>query len=57
MNSWYRWFLGKDFFETLNKYGKLPLEMDFKKFMDAIKQRDDYKQQRDDLMYTLTSAT
>ena len=48
VNSWYRWFLGKDFFSTLNAYGKLPLEMDVKKFMDTIKQGDDYKQQRDD---------
>ena len=48
VHSWYRWFLDQDFFSTLNTYGKLPLEMDVKKLMDTIKDREDFKQQRDD---------
>ena len=42
--SWYRWNLGQDFFDTLNTYERLPLEMDVKKLMDNMKQRDVYKQ-------------
>lgn len=26
VHTWYRWYLGQDFFYTLNKYGGLPLE-------------------------------
>ena len=40
VNSWYRWFLGKDFFKTLRNYGRLPLEMSVDKLMDNMKERD-----------------
>ena len=43
IHSWYRWFIGKDFFDTLNTYGKLPLEMNLKSLMDTIKENDDFK--------------
>ena len=39
--SWYRWNLSQDFFDTLKTYGRLPLEMTFKKMMDKMKERDD----------------
>merc|ERR1739844_569821 len=29
--SWYRWNLNKDFFKDLKTYGKIPLDMDYKK--------------------------
>jgi hypothetical protein len=40
VNSWYRWFLGKDFINTLKKYGRLPLEMNFDKLMTKMKESD-----------------
>ena len=40
VNSWYRWFLGKDFINTLNKYGRLPLEMNVDKLMTTMKESD-----------------
>ena len=42
--SWYRWNLGPDFFKTLKTYGRLPLDMNVKKLMDTMKQRDDAEQ-------------
>ena len=47
--SWYRWNLGPDFFDTLSIYGRLPLDMDVKKLMDTMKQRDDLWQKEQDL--------
>ena len=43
VNSWYRWFLGKDFFKMLRNYGGLPLEMDVDKLMAAIKEQNEMK--------------
>ena len=40
VNSWYRWFLGQDFIKTLNKYGRLPLEMNVDKLMTKMKESD-----------------
>merc|ERR1719330_2304853 len=57
VNSWYRWFLGQDFIKMLNEYDRLPLEMDVKKLIVTIKQRDDYKQQRDELEQQLIQTT
>ena len=51
--TWHRWNLGQDFFNTLNTYGRLPLEMNVKKLMVNMKQRDAFKQQRDDLRQEL----
>jgi hypothetical protein len=48
--SWYRWNLGQDFFNTHNTYGRLPLEMDVKKLMNNMQQRDVYNQDKQDLM-------
>lgn len=42
--SWFRWNLGPDFFKTLNTYGRLPLDMNIKKLMDSMEQRDVLKQ-------------
>ena len=41
IQSWYRWFIGKDFIETLKEYGRLPLEMTVEKLMNNMKERDD----------------
>ena len=49
VHSWYVWYLGKDFFEILNKYGALPLEMNIEKQMDTVKCKDDLKKDRDQL--------
>ena len=43
VHSWYRWYLGPDFFRILKKYGGLPLEFDVEKLMTTIKERDDLK--------------
>ena len=43
MNSWYRWYLGPDFFKMLREYGRLPLEMDIEKLMDNMKERDTFQ--------------
>ena len=51
--SWYRWNLGQDFFNILNTYGRLPLEMDVKKLMNNMQQRDVYKQKEQDLKQEL----
>ena len=51
--AWYRWNLSKDFFTTLNTYGRLPLEMNVNKLMDSMKQRDDFKQREQDLRQKL----
>ena len=40
VHSWYRWYLGPDFFKLLKKYGGLPLEFDVEKLMTTIKERD-----------------
>jgi hypothetical protein len=40
VNSWYRWFLGQDFFKTLKDYGRLPLEMSVDKLMTKMKESD-----------------
>ena len=55
-NSWYRWFLGQDFFKTLNDYGRLPLEMDFDKLMQDMKESDKTIQklaEKDEIIKTL----
>ena len=49
VNSWYRWFLGQDFFKTLKNYGRLPLEMNFDKLMITMKKKDDMTKKRDDM--------
>ena len=41
IHSWYRWYLGKDFFQTLEKFDRLPLEMNIEKLMKTMKQKDD----------------
>jgi hypothetical protein len=46
---WYRWNVNQDFFDILNTYDRLPLEMDVTKLMDKMKQRDDFEQERNDL--------
>ena len=46
--SWYRWNLSQDFFDTLKTYGRLPLEMNVKKLMDNMKERDDLKRKLDE---------
>ena len=40
VNSWYRWYLGPDFFKMLKDYERLPLEMDIKKLMDNMREKD-----------------
>ena len=40
IHSWYRWYLGKDFFQILKKFDRLPLEMDIEKLMDTMKHKD-----------------
>ena len=45
LNSWYRWYLGPDFFKMLRKYGRLPLEMSIEKIMDNMKERDALQRQ------------
>ena len=47
MNSWYRWFLGQDFFKTLKNYGRLPLEMDFDNLMKYMKEKDELTKERE----------
>ena len=47
VNSWYRWFFGQDFIETLNKFGRLPLEMNINKLMTTMKEKDDVIEERD----------
>ena len=47
VNSWYRWYLGKDFFKMLKKYGGLPLEMNIDSLMATMKERDDLTKERD----------
>ena len=53
VHTWYRWHLGKDFSNSLVKYGRLPLGMRFEDLMETMKERDDLKQlsneQRDEL--------
>ena len=49
VHSWYRWYLGPDFFKTLKKYGGLPLEFDVEKLMTTIKERDELKTERGEL--------
>ena len=49
MNSWYRWFLGRDFFDTLKNFGRLPLEMNVDKLMTTMKEKDEVAKERDDL--------
>ena len=43
VHSWYRWFLGSDFFKTLRNYGRLPLELDVDKLMTNMKERDEFE--------------
>jgi len=50
VNSWYRWFLGQDFFDTLKNYGRLPLEMNVDKLMTTMKDREEVAKDRDDLI-------
>ena len=49
VNSWYRWFLGQDFFKTLKNYGRLPLEMNFETLMITMKEKDEVTKERDEL--------
>ena len=48
VHSWYRWYLGNDFFETLNKYSRLPLEIDIDELMETMKLKDDLQEQLND---------
>ena len=36
IHTWYRWHIGEDFAATLDKYGRLPIEMGFKQLMDSL---------------------
>ena len=38
--SWYRWFLGKDFFKMLDDFGRLPLEMSLNDVMQKLKESE-----------------
>ena len=49
VQSWYRWYLGPDFFKTLKNYGGLPLEFDVDKLMTTINQKNDLETERDNL--------
>ena len=42
VNSWYRWYLGPDFFKMLRHYGRLPLEMNIDKLMKIMEERDNF---------------
>ena len=51
VHSWYRWFLGQDFFKTLKNYSRLPLEMNFDKLMKTMKHKDEVTKERDDMTF------
>ena len=43
LNTWYRWYLGKDFIKTLVNHGRLPLDMSLEDLMVTMKERNDLK--------------
>ena len=45
IHSWYRWYLGPDFFNTLKTYGRLPPEIGVEKLMDIVNKTDQFNYQ------------